>query len=173
MTTASHATLIEPATLRLDRLMPAAPERVWDYLTNSALRQQWLAARDMVLQPGAAFELVWRNDELTDPPGQKPDGFGTEHRMTSRILRADRPHELAFTWGEHGEVVFTLVPEGSQTRLTLVHKRAPTQQVLLNVSAGWHAHLDILAARLSGAAPLPHWDNWVALKKDYTARFGA
>ena len=40
----------------------------------------------------------------------------------------------------------------------------------MNVSAGWHAHLDILAARISGAVPPPFWDGWLRLKKEYGQR---
>ncbi|MEA2986353.1 MAG: hypothetical protein QOD94_2607 [Alphaproteobacteria bacterium] len=52
----------------------------------------------------APFELVWRNDELTHPPGQRPPGFSDEHRMQSRITELDPPHRLAFTWGNTGGV---------------------------------------------------------------------
>ena len=31
--------------------------------------------------------------------------------------------------------------------LTVIHRRLPDRSTLLNVSAGWHAHLDILVAR--------------------------
>ena len=50
------------------------------------------------MKVGAPFELVWRNDELTDPPGQRPPGFSAEHRMQSRITELDPPRKLAFAW---------------------------------------------------------------------------
>lgn len=41
---------------------------------------------------------------------------------------------------------------------------------MLSVSAGWHIHLDVLAARLA-EAPLPSfWSSWKRLKDDYAAR---
>ena len=52
------------------------------------------------MKVGAPFELVWRNSEPTDPPGKRPEGFGEEHRMESRILELDPPRKLAFTWGK-------------------------------------------------------------------------
>src|SRR5919198_121480 len=65
-------------------------ERFWTYLTKSNLRRTWLAAGEMALQVGAPFELVWRNDDLTDPPGQRPPGVGAEHRMQRRLAHAPR-----------------------------------------------------------------------------------
>jgi len=41
--------------------------------------------------------------------------------------------------------------------LTLIHRRVTDRAILLRVSAGWHTHLDILVARLSGTQPLPFW----------------
>jgi len=40
----------------------------------------------------------------------------------------------------------------------------------LGVSAGWHAHLDMLVARMTGQEPEPFWDHWVKLKAEYDPR---
>ena len=170
---AGHGRLIESMTLEIQRLLPGPAERIWAYLTESDLRRQWLASGDMQLAPAAPFELVWRNDELTDPPGDKPEGFGCEHRMTCRIIEADEPRFLSFTWGENSEVSFTLEPRGEKVLLTIIHSRAPDRSTLLMVSAGWHAHLDVLAARAAGTEPAPFWDNWLRLKEDYDRRLPA
>ena len=71
----AYGVLTEPATLKIQRLLPGPIERVWAYLTESDLRRQWLAAGAMEMKVGAPFEFVWRNDELTDPPGERPPGF--------------------------------------------------------------------------------------------------
>jgi uncharacterized protein YndB with AHSA1/START domain len=169
----AYGVLTEPATLTIQRLLPGPVERVWAYLTDSDLRRQWLAAGSMELKVGAPFELVWRNDELTDPPGKRPDGFGEEHRMTSRIVALDAPNRLVIGWGASGEVAFTLEPQGGKVLLTVIHQRVPDRSVLLNVSAGWHMHLDILAARINGKEPAPFWDGWSRLKADYERRLPA
>jgi uncharacterized protein YndB with AHSA1/START domain len=170
---AAYGELTEPATLKMERLLPGPVERVWAYLTQSELRRRWLAAGEMELKVGATFELVWRNDELTDPPGVRPEGFGTEHRIESRILAVDPPRKLAYTFGKAGEVTFELSERGKEVLLTLTHRRLPDRGTMLSVSAGWHAHLDVLIARLSGTAPQPHWDNFVSLKKNYDKRLPA
>jgi uncharacterized protein YndB with AHSA1/START domain len=165
-----YGEVIEPATLRIERLLPGPIERVWDYLTKSELRRQWLAAGEMAPQVGSTFELVWRNDELTDPPGAKPDDMGPEHRRESRITEYDPPRRLGFTWGTTGGVTFELEPRGSEVLLVLIHHRIPDREIMLNVGAGWHAHVDVLIARIEGRRPEPFWDQWRGLKEEYDRR---
>ena len=40
----AYGTLIEPTTLKIQRLLPGPIERIWAYLTDSELRRKWLAA---------------------------------------------------------------------------------------------------------------------------------
>jgi uncharacterized protein YndB with AHSA1/START domain len=169
----AYGVLTEPATLTIQRLLPGPVERVWAYLTESDLRRQWLAAGAMEMKIGAAFELVWHNDELTDPPGQRPEGFAAEHRIESRILELDPPRRLAFTFGPHGEVSFVLEPKDGKVLLTVIHRRLPDRATTLKVGAGWHAHLDILVARMTGEKPAPFWDGWRRLKDAYDRRVPA
>jgi uncharacterized protein YndB with AHSA1/START domain len=168
-----YGVLTEPATLKIQRVLPGPIERVWAYLTEGDLRRQWLAAGNMEMKVGAPFELVWRNDELTNPPGQRPPGFSDEHRMQSRITELDPPRRLTFTWGSSGDVSFGLEPRGNRVLLTVVHRRLPDRATLLKVGAGWHTHLDILVARMSGKEPAPFWDGWSRLHKEYDRRLPA
>lgn len=163
----AYGTLTEPATLTIRRLLPGPVERVWAYLVDSDLRRQWLAAGEMTLQAGAPFELVWRNDELSDPPGRRPPGFAAEHRMQSRITELDPPRKLAIAWSGSGDVSFELEPRGSDVLLTVIHRRLPERSMRLKVAAGWHMHLDILVARASGEAPATFWDGWSRLHDEY------
>jgi uncharacterized protein YndB with AHSA1/START domain len=166
--------LTEPTTLKIQRVLPGPIERVWAYLTQSDLRRQWLAAGEMEMKVGAPFELAWRNDELTDPPGQRPDGFPDEHRMQSRITELDPPRRLAIAWKNSGDVSFDLAAKGNEVLLTVIHRRLPDRTMLLKVGAGWHMHLDILVARASGEKdPAPFWDGWSRLQKEYDRRLPA
>ncbi|NNM73063.1 SRPBCC family protein [Enterovirga aerilata] len=169
----AYAVHPEPAALKLQRLLPGPIERVWAYLTESDLRRRWLAAGDMAPEPGAAFEFVWRNDELTNPPGERPPGSSAEHRLACRIIEFRPPTRLVIGWGENGEVTFSLEPRGGEVLLTLLHRRARDRDMLLKVTAGWHAHLDVLAARLRGEEPAPFWDGWNRLKAEYETRLPA
>ena len=167
-----YAIRTSPDTVRLERLLPGPIERVWAYLTDGDLRRQWLAAGDMAPREGNEFELVWRNDELTDPPGAKPAGFGEEHRMRSTITAFEPGRRLAFTWGS-GEVSFELEPRGRDVLLTVTHRGISDHTNLLMIGAGWHMHLDLLVARVSGTRTEPFWDGWLRLRGEYERRLPA
>ena len=166
----AYGTLIEPTTLKIQRLLPGPIERVWTYVTDGELRRKWLAAGKMEMKAGTSFEFVWRNDELTNPPGNKPEGFGDEHRMMSRITEIDPPRKISFTWRDSGDVTIELEEKGKDVLLTLIHRRLPSRSTMLMVGAGWHMHLDVLVARARGEEPAPFWDGWLKLKQDYDHR---
>lgn len=166
----AYGSLIEPTTLKIQRLLPGPIERVWAYVTDGELRRKWLAAGKMEMKTGTSFEFVWRNDELTNPPGNKPEGFGEEHRMDSRITELDPPRKISFTWRDSGDVTIELEERGKDVLLTLIHRRLPSRSTMLMVGAGWHMHLDVLVARARGEEPAPFWDGWLKLKQDYDRR---
>ena len=165
-----YGALTEPNTLKIQRLLPGPIERIWAYLTESELRRKWLAAGQMEMKVGAPFKLVWRNDELNNPPSKRPEGFPEEHSLECQITEFDPPRKLVITWGSSGGVSFELEPQGDEVLLTLIHRRLPDRPTLLMVSAGWHMHLDILAARATGEEPAPFWDGWSRLQKEYDQR---
>jgi uncharacterized protein YndB with AHSA1/START domain len=113
----AYGVLTEPTTLKIQRLLPGPIERVWAYLTESKLHRQWLAAGQMEMKVGAPVEFVWRNDELTNPSGQRPPGFADEHRMQIRITELDPPRKLTITWQGSGEASFELEPKGNEVLL--------------------------------------------------------
>jgi uncharacterized protein YndB with AHSA1/START domain len=170
------AVIAEPATLRIERLLPGPVERVWRYLTESELRRQWLGSGAMELKAGAEFTVTWRNDTLTDPPGRRPEGFSVEHSQKSHIVELEPNRKLSFTWGakEDGKVTMLLTPKGSDVLLTVIHERLPAAPARLHVCTGWHAHLDLLAARLRGEEPArPFWDGFTELLEEYRRRLPA
>jgi len=166
----AYGTLIEPTTLKIQRMLPGPIERVWAYLTESDMRRKWLAAGQMEMKVGSPFEFVWRNDELTNPPGKKPDGFADEHRMQSRITELDPPRKISFTWQNSGDVTFELEPKADRVLLTVTHRRLPDRRTMLRVGPGWHMHLDVLVARMNGTEPEPFWDGWTRLQGEYDKR---
>jgi len=168
-----YGVLTEPATVTIQRLLPGPIDRVWAYLTDERLRRQWLGAGKMEMRVGAPFEIVWRNGELTSPPGERPPGFGEEHRMQSRITELDPPHKLSFAWAGSGDVTMKLAAKGGDVLLTVIHRRLPDAKTILGVSTGWHAHLDLLAVRIRGQKAAPFWDEMVRLRKEYDRRLPA
>jgi len=169
----AHGALIEPATLQIQRLLPGPIERAWRWLTDSDLRRRWLAAGEMELTPGSTFELIWRNDELSDSPSARPAHIGPENRVLMQMIEVDPPHSLSFEWPGAGEVTWALEPQGDEVLFTLTHRRANSRSLLLGVSSGWHMHLDILAAKATGRRAPSFWDGLPALRADYDRRFPA
>src|SRR5690242_15122436 len=127
----TYGVITEPATLKIQRLLPGPIERIWAYLTESELRRKWLATGETEMKVGAPFELVWRNDELTDPPGPRPPGRAAERRMQSRITELDPPRKLTIAWEGTGDVSFELAPKGNEVLLTVIHRRLPDHATLL------------------------------------------
>ena len=169
----AYGTLIEPTTLKIQRLLPGPIERIWAYLTDSDLRRKWLAAGAMEMKVGAPVEFVWRNGELNDPPSPRPADFPEEHRMQSRITELDPMRKLSIAWNNSGDVTFELEPKGQGVLLTVIHRRLPDRSTLLKVGAGWHMHLDVLVARASGKEPAPFWEGWSSLRDEYDRRLPA
>jgi uncharacterized protein YndB with AHSA1/START domain len=169
-TSDAYGELAEPATLKLQRLLPGPIERIWAYLTDSELRRKWLAAGAMEMKVGAPVELVWRNHELNDPPSKRPEGFPEEQRMQSRITELEPLRKLSIAWNSTGDVTFELEPKGKGVLLTVIHRRFPDRTTLLKHMAGWHMHLDVLVARASGEEPAPFWEGWSGLMKQYERR---
>ena len=169
----AYGVITEPATLTIQRLLPGPIERIWAYLTDGELRRKWLAAGTMELKVGAPFEFVWRNDELTDPPGPRPDRFPEEDRLQSRITAVDPPHRLAFDWQDSDGVTIDLETVGNDVLLTVTHRRLPSRTTLIDVASGWHRHLDFLVAQANGSQEGPFWAGWSRLHEEYSRRIPA
>lgn len=167
---AGYGVLADPLTLKIQRRLPGPIEQVWAYLTESELRGRWLARGDMELTEGGRVELIWRNDELSDAPAQRPDGFAEEMRMETRVRRVEPPRLLAFGWNDGSEVTFELEPQGSEVLLTVTHRRLPDRDTLLKVAAGWHTHLDIWVDQANRRPAQPFWPAWQRLHAEYDAR---
>jgi len=162
--------------IRIERVLPGPRERVWRYLTEPELRRRWLAAGTFDLAPHGAVELVFRNNELTpgdDLPPAGHEGHGKESRLRGTILACEAPSLLAFTWGsdpDSSQVRFELVEEGDKVRLTVTHSRVTKRPMITNISAGWHAHLDLLTAELEERAPVGFWRSFAVLEPLYAQR---
>ena len=162
--------LMEPGTLKFQRLLPGPASRLWRYLTENDLRRQWLAAGKFESKVGAPVEFIWRNDELNDPPGQRPAGFPEEQRMKGHITAFDPARKLAIAWDGFGEVSYELEIEGSDVLLTAIQRGLPSRDVVVMFAAGSHTHFDILEACLNSKALPDFWKSWSRLQKEYDSR---
>lgn len=164
----------EAGSIRFERLLPAPIERVWDYLTDPALRRTWFAAGSTEPEAGT-LTLVFLNSELA-PGEETPEEYrkyeGAE--MPARILRWEPPRLLVHSWREEGdtdsEVSFELSEQGDGTRLVLTHRRLPNRAEMVGVAGGWHTHLSLLGDVLAGGDRRPFWSNHAINAAEYEKR---
>ncbi|HEY9553827.1 SRPBCC family protein [Allosphingosinicella sp.] len=181
MTTAAaeYGVITEAGAIRFERLLPGPIERVWEYLVDPDKRRTWLADGPMDARAGGQFEYIWRNSELSDEVDPAPEKYAAyaEHRMKGHVIEADPPRRLVHSWDESGdtpnEVIFELAEMGDKVLFTLVHRRLSGRAGMLSVGAGWHAHLDILQARLEGRDPPPFWATHTRAEQEYERRIPA
>ena len=163
MTITDTATFPETGVVKLERVLNAPVERVWDYITTDDLRRTWLGAGTVDLKVGGKVHLMYDNSVLTDEPMHDDDTF-EPHVEDGTILELDPPRRLSYTWGEwFGKdciVTFTLAPEGDKTKLVLTHSRVPSVELSYDVARGWHVHFDVLESKINGT-PMPKiWDRF-------------
>ena len=167
------ATLIEPGTVKMERLLPGPVERVWAYLTESDKRATWLAAGEFDLRVGGAIRLEFDNARLgsdADTPAKyKERGKG---QFEGKITRLEPMRLLAHTWNMGGdtEVTYELTPRGKDVLLTVVHRRLAPRDLVVGVMGGWDVHTGILADLLNGVEPRPFWKTHASLESEYAAR---
>ena len=75
--------------------------------------------------------------------------------------------------GGDSEVRFELTPQGDRVHLVVTHSRLADRDTMLSVAGGWHAHLEILEARLDGREPPGFWRTHTRLESEYAQRIPA
>lgn len=170
-----YGAVIAPGTVRLERLLPGSPERIWAYLTDSEKRGKWLAPGEMELRVGGRVTLNFLHADLSaekEVP-EKYKALECGHTMHGVITRCEPPHVLAYTWAHPAgsEVTFELFPRGGKTLLVVTHVRLGERGAMLSVAAGWHTHVGILDDQLTGAEPRPFWTTHARLVAEYDRRF--
>ena len=109
----------DPRVIRVDQFLPHPPEKVWRAITEPDLIAKWLMPNDFKLEVGHTFTF----QGFPIPAA----GFGgTGH---SEVLDFEPEKMLRIAWRAapadpstlDSTVTFTLEPEGTGTRLFLVH----------------------------------------------------
>jgi uncharacterized protein YndB with AHSA1/START domain len=127
--------------LEIERLIPAPPERVFDYWTEPELLARWFGpegcdvpTRNLDVRPGGTWRTTIRSPE------------GKLRTVSGVYNHIDRPRRLVFTWGwddDNGvrghetEVTVTLEPTPGGTRLKLVQQLFQTSEARSLHNAGW------------------------------------
>jgi uncharacterized protein YndB with AHSA1/START domain len=167
------AVLVEPGTVRFQRLLPGPVERVWAYLTEPDKRATWLAGGAIDLRVGGRTVLEFDNARLSDDPipAGKPPGAG-KGTFDGVVTRLEPLRVLSHTWrwdsGET-EVTYELTPQGTDVLLTVVHRRIGARGTVVAVMGGWEVHTGILADVLNGVPARPFWREVARLEPRYEA----
>jgi len=172
-----YGTVTEIDTVRFERVLPGPIERVWSYLTDPENRGTWLASGPMELRAGGKMEWHFHHADLTTPSDPTPAKYKSIEdgvTLNGRVLRCEPPRLLSIKWSDapapDSEVTFELSPRGKEVLLTLTHRRLHSRETILSVSAGWHAHLGVLADRLAGTTVRPFWATHTKLAGEYEKR---
>jgi uncharacterized protein YndB with AHSA1/START domain len=125
--------------VRLERRLAATPEEIWPLLVDPEEVAIWLAELTIEPRVGGAYTLSFEN---------------TASVSSGHITAFAPPSLLEYRWYE-GEAIESLVrfelrPDDGATELVLTHTLLNSAAELHEYAAGWHAHLDLLAARLAG-----------------------
>jgi uncharacterized protein YndB with AHSA1/START domain len=159
------ADFLSSDSLRVERTLPAPPERVWSYIVDANKRTRWFCAGDDLIGVGQKFELHFNHFRITDekPPEKykRFDGTQPDYVSTGKVVAFEPPRLLRFAWneenGEPTDVTFELSPQGAGTHLVITHSKLPNRKELINVGGGWNAHVRILEDELAGR---PHRGFW-------------
>ncbi|MEM1144614.1 MAG: SRPBCC family protein [Pseudomonadota bacterium] len=167
---------IDDQTVRFKRLFDASKEQVWSYLVEGEKRSMWLCGGEWELKPGGRAPMHFDNPSLSRADDLPPPRYADETGSViheGQIQQIDAPHRLVLLWVEHdgsrSEVTFELIEQEEKTLLTLTHCKLTSEDMLSGVSAGWHAHLDIWLAVVSGETPPSFWSRFNRLATDVYA----
>jgi len=167
------STLVEPGTVKLERLLPGPIERVWAYITESDKRAKWLAAGEFDLRLGGKVRLEFDNSKLSSD-NDAPEKYRDRQTSSSEgvITRLEPMRVLAHTWSFKGgdtEVSYELTPRGKDVLLVIIHRRLEGRDLQSSVMGGWDVHSGILEDVLKGVEPRPFWTTHAQLEREYAA----
>ncbi len=140
----SKGEIVAESAVRFVRILPAAPETVWAFLTDSALLPEWYGDGAIEPREGGAVSMMAGH--------------------IRGVVTGWRPRKfLAYTWSvfQPGEEVsawpisyveLTLESADAATILTLTHRPIPEPMHKLTL-LGWHTMLDMIEAGLEGHFP--------------------
>ena len=144
--------MTETATVRVQRVMPATPEMVFDQWLDPESLEEWMCPRpvrvvDVTVEPHVGGVVRFDVDDS-----------GTRVLITGQFMTIDRPNLLRFTWSNSNwpdptvasVVNVAFVPVGDdQTLMSIEHSLLPPAE-FESFDNGWTLTFDQLAALLDG-----------------------
>jgi uncharacterized protein YndB with AHSA1/START domain len=149
--------------IRFERRLDHPIERVWAALTEPSELIGWWGDADLELVEGGRFVMRWLNT----------DGEGNPFVMHATIRQLDPPRLLETEGSGHGVLRWELRPDGDGTILRFSSTLDLADEYRTMTLAGWHMHLDALAAMLAGeSVDLVNIPGWEPLHQRYVAKLG-
>ena len=149
-----------PDTIRLERLLDAPVETVWQYLTQAELRSQWFMGGTDA-KADSEFTLLIDHDNLSRDDVPYPEDYAASKgaSWSEKVVRFEPPHVLATTFqgGKNGIVTYELTPDGDRTRLVLTHSGITSGTGAQDFGSGWTSHLTVLEEKLAGRSVPNFW----------------
>ena len=141
----------EPIVVEVDRYIDSAPEAVFDAWLDPDCARRWLfATPDGVMERVEIDARVGGRFLIEERRGdQLAEHFG-------EYLEIDRPRRLVFSFAAirdagYTKVIVTIVPEGSGSRIRIVHQMDPQwAEYTERTREGWTKILEGLASSLAG-----------------------
>ncbi len=130
----------DPTRIDVDEFLPHPATRVWRALTDPDLLARWLMPNDF--KPVVGHRFTFRTDPV-------PEG-GFDGVVHCEVLALERERLLRIAWrggpALDTTLTWTLVPEGTGTRLFLVHEGfdpdSPFDQLARrSMGGGWRSHV--------------------------------
>lgn len=174
-----YGELLDESTVKFERLLPGPIERVWAYLTESDKRARWLCGGDVETSNGGHVDMHFHNVSLSsDEDIPRPEKYKEMPERVSfegKVERCEPPHLLEHTWefgNEKSLVCYELAEQDDKVKLVLTHRRLETKDTVLDVSGGWHTHLNLLVDVLEGRPARPFYKMQLQFESEYAKRLG-
>jgi uncharacterized protein YndB with AHSA1/START domain len=152
-------------TLVLVRELRHSPEKVWQALTDPAHLCEW-----------APFDADGNLGTVGNTVKLTTVGAPTPHITETKVVRADPPKVLEYTWGGN-DIRWQLEALNGGTRLTLW--TSINRRFIAMGAAGWHIAFDVLDRLLAGqpigrivGPDAMKFGGWQRLNAEYAGQFG-
>ncbi len=145
---------------RLERFFEHDQNAVWRMLTEPQALAQWLAPGTIEQRIGGVVHIDFQDSGIT---------------IHSTVLEWDPPRRLQYSWSGGDEPArplhWELIPAGNSTQLILTIE-IPLKEDVAKACAGFHAHLEMLAAALEGVPIHFPLDQYLQARRSYQELLG-
>jgi len=147
--------------IRISRLFPHAPGKLWEALTKPEKLVLWLAPGKIELRKGGAAKLAFADSGIA---------------IDSTVTDIEPPNVIAYSWSGPGEpdrplrFQSRIVPGATELTLSVT---IPANEDAARTAAGFEAHLEMLAAALEDVPIKFPFQQFKAIREIYKETLAA